>query len=768
MWTLFDATGSTAARRGVVTAAGTGSPLGSTANSPVALPSGDAASAIVLPRAGSLPANATPLHAGTPGQSETLGLGGTLVGIATGTADPPIAFGTLLAAHLTTPPQPTPPQPTAEPPPAALQTGAILIPTQPLAATAAHVSTTPGLPPTLRLVPLEHVAEATRRQDDATPLGQDASLGFVQPLGIVLPPASHGPDAAASSAHESGLVADGDSPLLLPFPVSRPTRETAQAANGVGGEPVAPSAEHQPPAPKAFDASLIATVETAPHHEAIETLPLAATQDNGRLPVAEGPRSPSDSHPGTAAFKTGTGGDSAAQPAGLVGRSNPGVLGEVEQLGDSTTRGVETHAATPSLDEVSQRPQSLPASQDLSHAKPTPVEPSAVPGGETPATTATSASFAVQGEHPELQPHPQTGERHGVSSESLVATLPGAEAAPASAAAEGLGVNANAAPNEPVSGASQGATAGASSITDAGGSDSPAIGSEGAATVTPSSQAERTNPGTGVMGVAGDVRDRATTTPTPTTSNASSSSASTAVPTEARATVAHSSGAQQGSAVPDAAVPGDAVLSDAVAAANESLANVPASQDRVAIEATPTDPGAELAAHEAARIGTATSAHRSSSATATPETPPQLGPLEPQLSSAIERAMAQRPRPLRVQLDPPELGTLAIEIVQRPGGVEVRVEAELADTGRLLREHVEPIRELAQRILSQSSATEGGVDVFVGSREQSGADDRSPAERPRGSGHESRGREEEASENAAPTRVRGRSHDHPSQLDLQA
>ena len=89
--------------------------------------------------------------------------------------------------------------------------------------------------------------------------------------------------------------------------------------------------------------------------------------------------------------------------------------------------------------------------------------------------------------------------------------------------------------------------------------------------------------------------------------------------------------------------------------------------------------------------------------------------------------MAERPKPLRMTLDPPELGTLAIEIVERAGRVEVRIDADLAATEKLLREHLDPIRELAAKAMPQFEAGSGGVDVHVGGGSDRDTDEDTPS-----------------------------------------
>ena len=107
------------------------------------------------------------------------------------------------------------------------------------------------------------------------------------------------------------------------------------------------------------------------------------------------------------------------------------------------------------------------------------------------------------------------------------------------------------------------------------------------------------------------------------------------------------------------------------------------------------DPAARLVV-EADRIGQAVSLSGRVGSSSLPPT------LEPQLQTALEQAMTSRPTTLRIALDPPELGSLAIEVVERAGRIEIRIETETASTGRLLHDHLQPLRELALRTLPPS------------------------------------------------------------------
>ena len=170
-----------------------------------------------------------------------------------------------------------------------------------------------------------------------------------------------------------------------------------------------------------------------------------------------------------------------------------------------------------------------------------------------------------------------------------------------------------------------------------------------------------------------------------------------------------------------AAAPLEAEPSAAVTPAAASVpgptvtAATPEAVEPVATRADAPIEAADMASatREASRIGSAAPVGRAPAAT--------FAGLSDQIASAMEQAIAQRPKPLRMTLDPPELGSLAIEIVERNGRVEIRIEADASATERLLRDHAEPLRELARQALPNF---EGGVDVQVGGRErQSDSDD---------------------------------------------
>ena len=147
----------------------------------------------------------------------------------------------------------------------------------------------------------------------------------------------------------------------------------------------------------------------------------------------------------------------------------------------------------------------------------------------------------------------------------------------------------------------------------------------------------------------------------------------------------------------------------------DASASEPPPPERIGEKTTPL--GNEVAID---RVGTArTEAVRPASSGPRPG----FQVVQDQIASALEQAIAQKPAPLRMTLDPPELGTLAIEVVERNGRIEVRIEAEVGETSRLLREHLEPLRELTVRTLERLSADaggasaggQGGVDVQIGS-----------------------------------------------------
>ena len=115
---------------------------------------------------------------------------------------------------------------------------------------------------------------------------------------------------------------------------------------------------------------------------------------------------------------------------------------------------------------------------------------------------------------------------------------------------------------------------------------------------------------------------------------------------------------------------------------------------------------------DGSRIGTVKPGAANSPTSAESTTPlPTM--LQDQLTQGLERAVRQRPSALWMRLDPPELGALAIEVVERDGRIEVRLEPERASTGRLLLEHADSLRDLAVRTLGRSDVATTQVDVEI-------------------------------------------------------